>query len=625
MAAPRVAILTVSDTAALDPAADRSGPAIQALVTQHGYICTHLTLSLTGDVDWIVTTGGTGFGLRDRTPEAIRPLLEREAPGIVHLMLNASMQATPLGALSRPVAGTIKNTLVSTLPGSVKAVQENITALLQAGVVEHAIELVRGGRGEHVHARLAAEGPRSFGHHHHHHHDHDREHRAPVTRSTLSQDPSLPAHARLRESPYPIVSISDALVTVLREIRPLPVFEERVTSKLRGYVLAEDIFAPQNVPITHSTNVDGYALRSTDPPGIYTVLTPHSHLISTPLPPGHIFRVNTGGPIPAGADTVIMVEDTRLRATHRIGPAPEEVEEAQVETLVQVPPGENGDLVLERGTVVQAAGGEIGSLAFVGRTTVRAFKRPVVALLSTGGELLDVQAPTPLPGDGWGGIWDTNRPSLQAAIEGYGYEVVDLGIVPDNVPAHVAALRRGLAEADLILTTGGTSMGVGDLLKPVIEHHLGGTVHFGRVRVKPGKPTTFATIPTPGGQADSVPLFALPGNPASALVTFHIFVVPALRRLGGWTSAKCRLPSVRVQIQESMKLDSRPEYHRAIIVATPEGFKAHSTGGQRSSRVASLKGANGFVALPPRGEKGPAKLEVGDFVEAIIIGELHMG
>ena len=93
-------------------------------------------------------------------------------------------------------------------------------------------------------------------------------------------------------------------------------------------------------------------------------------------------------------------------------------------------------------------------------------------------------------------------------------------------------------------------MGVGDLLKPVIEHHLGGTVHFGRVRVKPGKPTTFATVPTPpGAAAERVPLFALPGNPASALVTFHIFVVPALRKLGGWPSSRCRLPSIRVQVR----------------------------------------------------------------------------
>ena len=120
------------------------------------------------------------------------------------------------------------------------------------------------------------------------------------------------------------------------------------------------------------------------------------------------------------------------------------------------------------------------------------------------------------------------------------------GLPPDlkcSLQAHIEALQRGLGSADLILTTGGTSMGVGDLLKPVIEHHLGGTVHFGRVRVKPGKPTTFATIPTPGGKTERVPLFALPGNPASALVTFHVFLIPALRKLGGVASGS--LPSAQ--------------------------------------------------------------------------------
>ncbi|KAI0722668.1 molybdenum cofactor biosynthesis protein [Earliella scabrosa] len=681
MSAPRVAILTVSDTASQDAAADRSGPAIQSILTQNGYVCTHLQIVPDdetriravvlgwcdeGDVDWIVTTGGTGFGVRDRTPEAIRPLLDREASGIVHLLLNASLQATPLAALSRPVAGTIKNTLVVTLPGSVKAVQENIAALLNAGVVNHAIELIRGGSGQRVHSALAAEGIRIVGegsvaspgsaglappisptpsqgplHHHHDHghsprahvHDHGHAHHSPKPRSVLSHDPALPAHTRHRESPYPLVSVADALLTVLREVRPLPVYDEPVTPALRGCVIAEDVFATQNVPSTFSTNVDGYALRSTDPPGIYKVLTSRTHNLSTPLPPGTVFRINTGGPLPAGTDAVIMVEDTRLHSTYR-SPLGDEVEENEIETLAQVPRGENvrepgsdvrqGELVLERGTIVNSAGGEIGTMAFVGRTRVRAFRKPVIALLSTGNELLDIQSPSPLPSDGWGGIWDTNRPSLQAALEGLGYDVVDLGIVPDSLDAHIAALRRGLDSADLILTTGGTSMGVGDLLKPVIEHHLNGTVHFGRVRVKPGKPTTFATIPTPNGRTERVPLFALPGNPASALVTFHVFVIPALRRLGGWPQDRCRLPSVRVQIQESLRLDSRPEYHRAIIRASPEGFKAYSTGGQRSSRVASLKGANGLIALPPRGEKGPSRLEIGDYVEAIVIGELQM-
>lgn len=192
------------------------------------------------------------------------------------------------------------------------------------------------------------------------------------------------------------------------------------------------------------------------------------------------------------------------------------------------------------------------------------YKKPVVALLSTGNEIVDLQNPNPQEGDGWGGIWDTNRPSLHAALEGMNYEVVDLGVVPDefsnydsasnpvsylrihSITAHVAAIRKGLDSADLLLTTGGTSMGATDLLKPVVERQFSGIVHFGRVTVKPGKPTTFATIPCPGGVRK--PVFALPGNPASALVMFHVFVVPALRRLGGWPKELCQLPRVQVQV-----------------------------------------------------------------------------
>jgi gephyrin len=114
-----------------------------------------------------------------------------------------------------------------------------------------------------------------------------------------------------------------------------------------------------------------------------------------------------------------------------------------------------------------------------------------------------------------------------------------------RIQAHVAAIQKGLDEADILLTTGGTSMGPTDLLKPVIERHFSGTVHFGRVAVKPGKPTTFATVPWKGS---SKPIFALPGNPASALVTFQIFVVPALRKMGGWKEEMCNLPRVHVTV-----------------------------------------------------------------------------
>ncbi|GBE79793.1 MoaB/Mog domain-containing protein [Sparassis latifolia] len=647
----RVAILTVSDTAAADPVADKSGPTIKDILARRGYECI-LELIVPDDesrireivrewcdqgADWVITAGGTGFGVRDRTPEAIRPLLEREAPGLVHVLLSSSLRHTPLAALSRPVAGTVKNTLVVTLPGSVKAVRENLEVLLANGLVEHAVDLIKGGTGNRLHTELtstsSSEERMLHQIHHHHHHHHDHGHRTPQPQTTLSHDPSQAVSSRHRESPYPLVSVEEAITLIFQQLRPLALQEKQVDPQLRGHVLGEDVYAAQDVPLTYTTSVDGYAFRSTDPPGIYRVASSQTHSTSDLLPPDSIYRINTGGPLPAGTDAVIMVEDTRLHSTYK-NEHGEDVEEKEVETLAQVPKGENirdpgsdvskGDLVLEKGQILHSAGGEIGTLAFVGRTKVWVHMKPVVAILSTGNELLDLQSPTPFEGDGWGGIWDTNRPSLQAALEGMGYEVIDLGIVPDDIASHVAALRQGLTSADVILTTGGTSMGASDLLKPVIERHLDGTIHFGRVKVKPGKPTTFATIPTPTGRNERVPLFALPGNPASALVTFNVFVVPALRRLGGWPVERCQLPRIRVQIHDVMRLDPRPEFHRVVIKAGPTGLKAYSTGGQRSSRVASLNGANGLVALPARRIDGPDRVVAGESVEAVVIGELQI-
>ncbi|KAH7926809.1 hypothetical protein BV22DRAFT_1118682 [Leucogyrophana mollusca] len=673
MTATRVGIVTVSDSAWANASADRSGPTVRELVEEHGYECARTVIVPDNEerirevvklwcdqglVDWIITTGGTGFGVRDLTPEAISPLLEREASGIVHLLLSASIQHTPLAALSRPVAGTVGNTLIVTLPGSVKAVKENLSALFSNGLVDHAIDLIKGGNGKQVHAAMGSSHPQvaqnpsasAHHHHHHHHHHHDHDHRAPQPRSTLSHDPSLPASSRHRVSPYPLISLEQALDTILKEIEPLKAISRPVTPALAGYILAEDVYAPQNVPPSKTTSVDGYALRcqpsflisksfadvapaATDKPGVFSVLTSQNHALSETLPEGSIFRINTGGPLPSGADTVIMVEDTELVSTVKDSNG-QDVDEKEVRTLVQVPAAENvrdpgsdvrvGDLVLQSNEVISSLGGEIGTLAFVGRRQVQVYRKPVVAILSTGNEIIDVQSPQPLPSDGWGGIWDTNRPSLQAVLEGMGYSVVDLGVVPDDIDAHVQAIQKGLRSADLLLTTGGTSMGASDLLKPVIERNFGGVVHFGRVTMKPGKPTTFASIPTTEGDHGRKFMFALPGNPASALVTFHVFVVPALRRLGGWPIERCQLPRIRVQLGNPMRLDARTEFHRVIIRAGEGGLRALSTGGQRSSRVASLSGANGLVVLPMRTEGGPERLEAGEYVDAVIIGELQM-
>ncbi|EGO02125.1 hypothetical protein SERLA73DRAFT_49272, partial [Serpula lacrymans var. lacrymans S7.3] len=659
----------VSDTASIDANADRSGPTIREIIQQNGCECKRSaivpdvgeTIKETVEswcaeqsVDWIITTGGTGFGVRDRTPEAISPLIEREAPGLVHLLLSTSLKHTPLAALSRPVAGTIKNTLIVTLPGSVKAVKENLEALFTNGLIGHAIDLVKGGSGKQVHAAMgsshthshpdgASHGKGHSGHHHHRHHHHhhgqDHGHYIPQPRTTLSHDPALPASARHRVSPYPLISLEKALQIILVEVESLKTVSHLVSAKcsvnptLKGHVLAEDVYAPQNVPSSQTTSVDGYALRSTDPPGVYKVLTAQSHIRSDVIPEGSIYRINTGGPLPAGADTVIMVEDTQLVSTLKDANG-EDLEEKEVQTLAQIPPGENcrepgsdvqkGDLVLQKGDMLTSLGGEIGTLVFVGRKEVQVFRKPIIAILSTGNEIVDLQSPQPYSGDDWGGIWDTNRPSLQAALEGMGYSVVDLGVVPDDIGEHVTAIKKGLESADILLTTGGTSMGASDLLKPVIERHFNGTIHFGRVTMKPGKPTTFASIPTTDADHGKKFMFALPGNPASALVTFHVFVVPALRKLGGWPNEQCQLPRVRVKVQNSMRLDPRTEFHRVIVSSGVSGLQATSTGGQRSSRVASLSGANGLVVLPILKEGGPNVLEAGEYADAVIIGEIQM-
>ncbi|KAG7447648.1 uncharacterized protein BT62DRAFT_1075023 [Guyanagaster necrorhizus] len=633
---PTYSILThyvnsFSDTAFKDASADRSGPALVTLLQEAGLSCPNCEIvpdevqriqyfvklwSDTGLVDLIITTGGTGFGVRDRTPEAIAPLLEREASGIVHLLLSASLKHTPLAALSRPVAGTIKNTLVVTLPGSTKAVTENIEALLQGGVLKHAIELIKGGTGQQVHSRMG-----SSHQHHHHHHGHS----IPQPRTNITHDPSASVSTRHRISPFPLISFEDAMDLIMTTVKPLEETVLPVTPSLAGYVLAQDVYASHDVPAIPTTNVDGYAVicDAIDANGTYTVTTPQQ---SKSLLPGKICRVNTGAPLPGGADAVIMVEDTRVITTDEDG------EEVDIQLLAKVDKGENvraaasdvkmGDLVLQKGECIMSPGGEIGTLAFVGCKEVRVRWKPIVGILSTGNELVDLQAPIP-PNDGlsWGGIWDTNRPSLQAALQGLGYEVVDLGIVADDIPAHVNAIKKGLDNADILITTGGTSMGPTDLLKPVIERHFNGTIHFGRVTIKPGKPTTFATIPWIGGVVK--PVFALPGNPSSALVTFHIFVVPALRKLGGWPESKCQLPRAKVQLQSSMNLDPRTEFHRVMIRAGEGGLKAFSTGGQRSSRVASMSGANGLVVLPQRKAGGPQRLEAGELAGTVLIGELQ--
>lgn len=182
-------------------------------------------------------------------------------------------------------------------------------------------------------------------------------------------------------------------------------------------------------------------------------------------------------------------------------------------------------------------------------------------------------------------------------------------------------LRLALRHSDVIITTGGVSMGELDLLKPTIERSLGGTIHFGRVSMKPGKPTTFATIPVKNdaGQQTTKLIFSLPGNPASALVTAHLFVLPSLQVSSGREGA-CGLPRLKVVLGEEVRCDpGREEYHRVVLSAGRDGLVyATSTGGQRSSMVTSLRQANGLLCLPAK----QGMVGKGEMVDALLMGRL---
>lgn len=559
--------------------------------------------------------------------------------------------------MARPVAGVRNGALIITLPGSPKGAQENLDAVIK--LLPHACIQASGSADSRAlhsggiaalerQAGVLACGRRAPGmarpesgsenlppsaHHHHHnhhhgpHHHHHHGHQTPKAHTTNTLGASVTR--RHRESPYPMLSVADATAAIAEKTSLSAIVSLPVNAALVGHVLAEDVTAAENVPAYRASIVDGYAVLHTDGKGIYPVSSV-SHAAPGPAKPlrsGQIARITTGAPLPPGATAVVMVEDTILATATTDGS-----EELTVEILAsELRDGENvrevgsdvtaGTTVLRKGATISGIGGEIGILASVGRIHVKVYKKPTVAVLSTGDELVphDTDAVLQL-----GQIRDSNRPALLSAIAAAGFPTLDCGIAADRPGALEAALRDALAAADVVVTTGGVSMGELDLLKPILEQSLHGTIHFGRVAMKPGKPTTFATVPS---GATSKLVFALPGNPASALVTFHLFVLPALRKKLG--AVPHELPRVSVVLEHDVGLDARPEFHRVYMAfGSADGLlHAWSTGGQRSSRVASAGGANAVLCLPARDSVGDKRRELGvvprgECVDAILWGQM---
>uniref|UniRef100_A0AAZ3NZJ4 Gephyrin n=1 Tax=Oncorhynchus tshawytscha TaxID=74940 RepID=A0AAZ3NZJ4_ONCTS len=434
---------------------------------------------------------------------------------------------------------------------------------------------------------------------------------------------------RHRMSPFPLTSMDKAFITVLEMTAVLGTEIINYRDGM-GRVLAQEVYAKDNLPPFPASVKDGYAVRAADGPGdrfiigesqageqcmnwtIFLSCRP-THTVM----PGQVMRVTTGAPIPCGADAVVQVEDTELLRESEDG-----TEELEVRILVQARPGQDirpighdikrGECVLSKGTHMGPS--EIGLLATVGVTEVEVQKFPVVAVMSTGNELLN-------PEDDLhpGKIRDSNRSTLLATIQEHGYPTINLGIVGDNPDDLLNALNEGISRADVIITSGGVSMGEKDYLKQVLDIDLHAQIHFGRVFMKPGLPTTFATLDMDGVRKL---IFALPGsNPVSAVVTCNLFVIPALRKMQGILDPRPTI--IKARLSCDVKLDPRPEYHRCILTwhhQEPLPW-AQSTGNQVSSRLMSMRSANGLLMLPPKTEQY-VELHKGEVVDVMVIGRL---
>ncbi len=404
------------------------------------------------------------------------------------------------------------------------------------------------------------------------------------------------------ESPYPMILIDEALAIIQSEVQVLPKITLPFTDAL-GMVLADDIFADEAMPPFPAASVDGFAVIAADGPGWHKIVGDQmaGYLSGLRVEPGTAARVTTGAPIPPGADAMVMIEQTE----EQDGQVNIKAADIQVGANIR-PVGqdiEQGQRVLPQGKLLNPA--ELGLLGTVGKTEVPVYRRPTVAVMSTGDEVVEPYQ-TPEAGQ----IRDSNRFTLMSVVRQTGCESIDLGIVRDQVGSVEAAIERGVAMADVLLTSGGVSMGQLDLVKPYLASR--GTVHFGRVNTKPGKPVTFAVV-------DGKPCFALPGFPVSALVSFEVFVRPALLKMAGYT--RIYRPREKAVLAHDFKHSpDRTEFQRVVLTRRPDGrLTASTTGFQGSGRLLSMSGANGLVILP----HGQADFEAGAVVEAMILDRVE--
>lgn len=377
-------------------------------------------------------------------------------------------------------------------------------------------------------------------------------------------------------------SLEQAQRDVLAAVQTLPVLELPVWDAL-GLGLASPVVAPHDVPPFTNSAMDGYAVLGADVeegPVTLRLLedVPAGHVAHQAVSSGAAIKIMTGAPMPEGADTVVKVEDTE--------PLPDGVRiMAATPTGTAVRPA-GGDLAA--GDPVFAAGERLtpphlAVLASLG-VSPRVHRRPRVAMLSTGDEVLPPETGTLGPGQ----IRDTNRPLLAAMLDELGVEVVDLGIVGDDAEVLRNTLERGAGEADMVLTSGGVSMGEYDLVKIVLREL--GTIDFWKVAMQPAKPFAF-------GHIEGTPLLGLPGNPVSVMVAFEQFARPALLQMMGCRAVFRAQAGARAA--ETWRTDPAKTVFARVVTEVEDGVTlVRSSGGQSSNVLSALARADAFAVIP---------------------------
>ncbi|XP_030382037.1 molybdenum cofactor synthesis protein cinnamon [Scaptodrosophila lebanonensis] len=611
-------VLTISDTCYSEPDKDRSGPCLAHLIKQ-AFSNTQIIEAILPDerdliqrelrkwidkkdVRVIITTGGTGFAPRDVTPEATKPLLDKDCSQLAMAIAIASLQKTKLAALSRGVCGIAGNTLVLNFPGSEKAVRECFEVVRD--LLPHALHLLNNDLGlvQRTHAELQAtvavspvrrEDPGSTN--------------SSATPSIVAQDRGHICPHRTgagddndRNSSFPMLPVKDALDIVFNIVQRNKSLEK----------FQNELLSPVNIPPFRASIKDGYAVQSQGFAGAKRVVgcvaagdEPSDYAMQE----DECFKINTGAAMPVHTNCVVQVEDTKVLQRDRQG------NEKLVETLVQPTNGYDVRPIgcdLRKGEKVfpEFESSRVVSKSLLASVGVQlAIRNPKIAIISTGSELLAPHQP-PEPGK----IYDSNSTMLDELLTYFGFDCIDVRVLSDNFETIQQTLSQLYETVDFVICTGGVSMGDKDFIKPVLES-MKFKLHFGRVNMKPGKPMTFAS-------RDEKYFFGLPGNPVSAFVTFHLFALPAIRWAAGWNLSKSMLPIIDVKLRRSqpIQLDPRPEYIRASVSSKNGKLYATINGDQISSRLQSIVGADVLIHFPGRSAEKSYAMD-GDIYPASVL------